>query len=499
MGRFRGPAQSGLMVVWLALCPRIADAAAPHPDGSVIQRHVLANGLVLLIDERPGSGEAALSVTLRAGSAHEPVGGGGTAHLLEHLTFHGSQSVGSIDWSRERPLLERIRMLSESFQLERGRGASADFSALARMQRQLRQTRQQASAWSEHQALHRAYLKDCQARIHAASTGRDYVQFYALLPSQELACALRLESERMNGLVMRAFHEEKDEILQELRRNRDDPRVFLVQRMLRAELPGHPYARSNWGSEAEIRSLSPQRAVGFYQKLYCPANTVLSIVGDVRTLDAILLAEKFLEGQRADCRTPALPPLPDSWPIPRLEFDSGAQPWLALGWLWPRRGSPHIPALHVLADVLEQDLRASLIDQAGEAAELVVQEFAAGGEAGGVTMIFVWPSTPEGTQWLERHLAERLNMLRRSNISEPSFQQSRSRLIERIRQLRDDPLHYARQIGLAELQTQMADSFTSFEKRLKNLDFQAFRRTAQAYLAAERFVTLLTDPRGGTP
>ncbi|MFI6811346.1 M16 family metallopeptidase [Nonomuraea sp. NPDC050328] len=48
---------------------------------------VLANGLRVLVVERPGTGLVAVDLRYRAGSRHEPRGRTGLAHLTEHLMF----------------------------------------------------------------------------------------------------------------------------------------------------------------------------------------------------------------------------------------------------------------------------------------------------------------------------------------------------------------------------------------------------------------------------
>src|SRR5579875_891836 len=51
----------------------------------------LANGLTVLIHEDHTVPLVSIGVWYRVGSADEPAGRSGFAHLFEHLTFHGSE------------------------------------------------------------------------------------------------------------------------------------------------------------------------------------------------------------------------------------------------------------------------------------------------------------------------------------------------------------------------------------------------------------------------
>ncbi|MEK7380311.1 MAG: insulinase family protein, partial [Gemmatimonadota bacterium] len=54
-------------------------------------RYVAPNGLRVLTEQLPGVRSTALGIWVRSGSAHEPVGQTGIAHLLEHLVFKGTE------------------------------------------------------------------------------------------------------------------------------------------------------------------------------------------------------------------------------------------------------------------------------------------------------------------------------------------------------------------------------------------------------------------------
>jgi zinc protease len=66
--------------------------ACPVEERFTLLRH--DNGVTACVDERPGSPLAGLSIRIEGGSEDDPIGRSGLAHLLEHLLFAGTPSVG---------------------------------------------------------------------------------------------------------------------------------------------------------------------------------------------------------------------------------------------------------------------------------------------------------------------------------------------------------------------------------------------------------------------
>ena len=80
----------------IALFPAIATAAPaaaaiPIPE-IAYQKHVLGNGLTLIVHEDHKAPIAAVNVWYHVGSKNEKAGKTGFAHLFEHLMFNGSEN-----------------------------------------------------------------------------------------------------------------------------------------------------------------------------------------------------------------------------------------------------------------------------------------------------------------------------------------------------------------------------------------------------------------------
>ena len=112
-----------LLVLWLALVA--ATCVWAQSPGSLVGRvteRTLDNGLTVLVLPREGAPVVALQMTYRVGGVDEPVGKTGMAHVLEHMLFKGTRSLGTRDWEAEQPLLDEIERVGRALDGERRAG-----------------------------------------------------------------------------------------------------------------------------------------------------------------------------------------------------------------------------------------------------------------------------------------------------------------------------------------------------------------------------------------
>ena len=79
-------------------------------DVAIIQ---LDNGLTVYLTENHEEPRFYAEVAVRVGAKNDPEDATGLAHYLEHLLFKGTQELGTIDYKREKPHLDRITQLYE--------------------------------------------------------------------------------------------------------------------------------------------------------------------------------------------------------------------------------------------------------------------------------------------------------------------------------------------------------------------------------------------------
>src|SRR5262245_10134670 len=70
--------------------------------------HVLPNGWTFIICERPGAPVFSFATQADVGAAQDPKGQTGMAHMSEHMAFKGTRVIGTTDWAKEGPALEKM-------------------------------------------------------------------------------------------------------------------------------------------------------------------------------------------------------------------------------------------------------------------------------------------------------------------------------------------------------------------------------------------------------
>ena len=82
-------------------------------DPMAVQIYELDNGLTVYLTENHETPRFHAEFAVRAGSKHDPRESTGLAHYLEHMLFKGTDKIGTIDYAKEKPHLDRIAELYE--------------------------------------------------------------------------------------------------------------------------------------------------------------------------------------------------------------------------------------------------------------------------------------------------------------------------------------------------------------------------------------------------
>ena len=194
-----------------------------------------------------------------------------------------------------------------------------------------------------------------------AFTTQDYTAFHETISRDRLDLVMRLEADRMTGLVLddRVVLPERDVVLEERRMRIDNEPANLLAEQLRATLYlHHPYRNPTIGWPQEIRLLGTADALASYRKWYAPNNAILVIAGDIDLAEVGALADHYF-GAIPSHSVPdrARVEEPPHHAAARLEMKSArvAQPQWNRSYLAPSyRGGATAQAypLQVLAEIL---------------------------------------------------------------------------------------------------------------------------------------------------
>jgi predicted Zn-dependent peptidase len=202
---------------------------------------VLPSGMKVIIREGRSINLAAVDIWVKAGSVNETAETNGVSHFVEHMIFKATQKYapGQIDREIE------------------GLGAELN-----------------------------------------GGTSRDYVHFYTTVASEYLSAALDALADAIMNAQFRPEDVEKERrvILDEIARAESNPMRRAAALFAQAAFKSHPYRLPPTGTRESISKLTRDDLVNYYQARFTPANTCVSIAGEVSKADALEVAQKAFSG-----------------------------------------------------------------------------------------------------------------------------------------------------------------------------------------------------------
>ncbi|MCS6987307.1 MAG: insulinase family protein [Sphingomonadaceae bacterium] len=266
-------------------------APPPAPLPALVERveipfetFTLRNGLRVVVHTDRKTPMVAVSVWYAVGSADEPAGLKGFAHLFEHLMFNGSGG-----WDGE----------------------------------------------------YFAPLEEAGGTQMNGTTSFDRTNYFQNVPTGALDLALFLEADRMGNLLPAVTQAKLDNqravVLNEKRQSDNRPHGLLGYALFAALFPeGHPYRHLTIGVEADLKAATLDAVRDWFRTHYGPENAVLVLAGDIDVPTARAKAERWF-GAIPRGPGPARPaaPLPPTAGVRETLHDRVPQARLTIGWTAP--------------------------------------------------------------------------------------------------------------------------------------------------------------------
>ena len=276
---------------------------AANLEDKVVE-HTFKNGLKLLMVERHTSPTVSAWIRFRVGSVHERSDERGIAHLLEHMLFKGTETLGTKDYAAEAPLLEKIEVTAQKLVAERAKGVKSDPALVKRLEGEITALEKQADRYVVKDEFFDLYSRH-GASGYNAFTSRDGTTYLISLPSNKLELWAAIESDRMRNPVLREFYSERSVVMEERRRSYDaEPAAKLWETFVSAAYNSHPYGQPTIGWMPDIENLTRTKAESFLKRFYAPNNAIIAVVGDIKHEDVIALVGRYFGNIRQGLPVP---------------------------------------------------------------------------------------------------------------------------------------------------------------------------------------------------
>jgi predicted Zn-dependent peptidase len=322
-----------------------------------VKKHVLSNGMRILVLENHTAPVFSTVVRFNVGSVDERPGITGSSHLLEHMRFKGTKIFGTTNYEAEAPILAKIDSLAHLMRDEQVKLLTPlnpqDSTRYKALRQQIADLQVEEKKYIVKDEFYDMYQQNGGTGINAG-TGQDETQFIASLPSNRLEFWAFVESDRLANPVFREFYSERDVVMEERRMSvENSPRGVLEEALLATVNWGSSYKWDVIGWMSDLQTVPREEVEAYYKTYYSPSNAVAVIVGDVKAEEVFSLCEKYF----GKIPSRALPPPVVTRDAPqrgerRVEIEYDASPIASICWHVPAIGDPDLPALDLASSIL---------------------------------------------------------------------------------------------------------------------------------------------------
>jgi predicted Zn-dependent peptidase len=479
-----------------------------------VQQFQLDNGLTFLVVERHTAPVFSGYISVAVGSAYEKTGNIGSAHLLEHMMFKGSESIGTTNYTAERDLMAK------------------EDSVWIRIDKAMRETRYIRLNDPEKLEGHLKYIEDLRAILdslaqassryvvqnefdkiysrHGASyfnagTGYDFTSYFVSLPSNRLELWFAMESDRLKHPAFREFFPERDVVSEERRLSvENSPEAKVFEQLIGTAFIAHPYYLF-WEWQSEENNLTREDLQDFFHTYYIPQRLVISVVGDVELGEVKRLAEQYFgDMPTGEDPEPIYTVEPEQPGERRVEVEYEATPMISIAYHKTSFDAPEEPAFSVIERLLGQGrtsrlYRALVLDKQ-LCSKVDVYTFpgsALGDVHAGVFCIDAYPKEDIGTEDVEAAIYEELAKLVTTPVNENELLKIKNNIDAEFVWAAYHNLGLARYLATAQNLARDWRYLTKLRDNLKAVTAEDVMQTAEKYLTRENRTVATLIPKKG--
>ncbi len=330
--------------------------------------YTLKNGLKVYLTVNHDEPRIQTYVAVRTGSRNDPAESTGLAHYLEHLMFKGTTRFGTLDYKKEKPLLDSIEAQYEVY------GHTHDDATRRAIYARIDSFSHEASKY----AIANEYDK-MMAGIGStgsnAYTSTDVTCYQENIPCHALEPWARVQAERFRNMVIRGFHTELEAVYEEYNMHLTSDFDKMNNALYAILFPHHPYGtQTTIGTQEHLKNPSLKNVMQYYHEWYVPNNVAICMSGDLDPDETVRVIEQYFGDWQPSDSLPQRD-FPQERPLtaPKDTTVVGQEaPMVALGWRLPAKSDPQYLLMTVANQVLSNG-KCGLFDQHLTNAQQVMQ------------------------------------------------------------------------------------------------------------------------------
>ncbi|MCL7987331.1 insulinase family protein [Sphingobacterium sp. lm-10] len=316
----------------------------------------LSNGLTVILSANKKQPRIQAYIATKAGSKTDPQNHTGLAHYLEHMLFKGTDTFGSLDWSKEKPLLDQIDVLYEAY------NSTTDEEERKSIYRRIDSVSGEAARF----AIPNEYDKimgNMGSEGTNAFTSFEQTVYVEDIPNNVVEKYLAVQAERFRAPVLRLFHTELETVYEEKNIGLDNDSRKTFEAMFEAMFPNNNYGRQTViGTVEHLKNPSLNAIREYYSTYYVPNNMGIIMSGDFDPTEMVQKIDRaFSYMKPKDIPEYTFAPEPEiTQPVSR-EVKGPSTEFVYLGFRFPGAATDDAQMLDLISNVLTNGA-AGLID-----------------------------------------------------------------------------------------------------------------------------------------
>ncbi|MFA4869274.1 MAG: insulinase family protein [Pedobacter sp.] len=383
-------------------------------DPTKARFYTLKNGLTVALSPNTKEPIIEFRLAVRAGSNTDPKNATGLAHYLEHMLFKGTDKFGTMDYAKEKPLLDKISALYEQYR------NTTDPAKRKEIYAEIDKTSGEASNYSIANEYDKM-MKSIGGQSTNAHTWYEETVYKEDFPSNATDQFLALQAERFRSPVFRIFHTELEAVYEEKNRGLDND-SWKVSELTSAKLfPTHNYGQQTTiGTIEHLKNPSLVEIRKYYNKYYVPNNMILALAGDFNPDELIKKIDKafaYMKPKPFELYNPA--PEKPLTGIQRIDINGPSAESVRVSYRGYAENTTQSMLLDLISSILSNG-KAGLIDinlkqqQKVQAAGAYYQQM----KDYGVFVINAQPKQGQSLEEAQKLLLDQINILKKGNFDE---------------------------------------------------------------------------------
>jgi predicted Zn-dependent peptidase len=383
-------------------------------DPTKARFYTLKNGLTVALSPNTKEPIIEFRLAVRAGSNTDPKNATGLAHYLEHMLFKGTDKFGTMDYAKEKPLLDKISALYEQYR------NTTDPAKRKEIYAEIDKTSGEASNYSIANEYDKM-MKSIGGQSTNAHTWYEETVYKEDFPSNATDQFLALQAERFRSPVFRIFHTELEAVYEEKNRGLDNDSWKVSELTFAKLFPTHNYGQQTTiGTIEHLKNPSLVEIRKYYNKYYVPNNMILAFAGDFNPDELIKkvdMAFAYMKPKPFELYNPA--PEKPLTGIQRIDINGPSAESVRVSYRGYAENTTQSMLLDLISSILSNG-KAGLIDinlkqqQKVQAAGAYYQQM----KDYGVFVLNAQPKQGQSLEEAQNLLLDQINILKKGNFDE---------------------------------------------------------------------------------